>query len=101
INNPNDLNGNSDTEDEVVEKEKDVETEESTELEEDNEETEENSTPELTVIEEGSGSSPSSIFELKNAGEEIIVTFDTGTRTWLDVESDQQSLFSSTLEPEN
>ncbi|WP_068672340.1 RodZ domain-containing protein [Oceanobacillus sp. Castelsardo] len=106
INNPND----EDKKDSAIEDNKT--NEDSRNSETDSEEIQEDtnkegnqeneSQPELTVVEEGSGSSPKSTLELSNVGEEINLVFETNSRTWLDVKDDQdQSLFSSTLEAEN
>lgn len=106
INNPNNSEkeeGLADQDEEENSETEEIDNEEEIDEEEENSAgSDEESLPEFTVVEEGTGSTPVSLLELKNVGEEIIVTFDTGTRTWLDVKDDQnKALFSSTLEPEN
>lgn len=104
INNPNkeDKEGST-AEDNNANEDSTNSDEDSEEIEEDtNKENNQENEPELSVVEEGTGSSPKSTLELSNAGDEIKLVFETDSRTWLEVKDDQeQSLFSSTLEAEN
>ncbi|GIO22032.1 helix-turn-helix domain-containing protein [Oceanobacillus sp. J11TS1] len=70
--------------------------------EDDNQDTEENENVSVEVIEEGTGSSPSSVFEITNVGEEVTLTLesaDPDLNTWLEVTSAEgESLFSGNFD---
>lgn len=58
--------------------------------------------PELTLLDEGTGPDQEPTFELKNPGNELVVTFDTGSsQSWFAVENDNgESFYSETLTSE-
>ncbi|GAB3066925.1 RodZ domain-containing protein [Virgibacillus ainsalahensis] len=63
----------------------------SEENQEDNE-TEE-AEPEFSTVEEGTGSTPESILDFNNAGEEISVRVESNGDSWLDIENDSGEVF--------
>ncbi|WP_156289124.1 helix-turn-helix domain-containing protein [Oceanobacillus salinisoli] len=99
INNPNDLDGDAA---EPEDEEEGTEEAESEELQEDEnqEGEEEEEQAELTLIEEGTGSSPKSTFELNNVGDELTVVLETEGNTWLDVRADDETLISENFTPD-
>lgn len=58
--------------------------------------------PELTVEEEGTGNSPESTLNLKNAGDDVTATVEAEGDSWLEVENDNgESLFSGMVSTDN
>ncbi|MCT1903812.1 helix-turn-helix domain-containing protein [Oceanobacillus sojae] len=97
-----DENGNNNGNDAAADDSEDNNNDEGTEDEE--QEAEENEDVSVEVVEEGTGSSPTSVLEISNVSDEAVLTLESSDpelNSWLDVTGgDDESLFSGNFDEE-